>query len=306
MPRRSNLFQDVVAIIHSHMAEGATVEESAMLMNRATGRKQEVDVVITTGAAGHPVVIGVEASSTKRPASVEWVQRMVGKHGDLPTDKLVLVSESGFRPAALKYAEAKGVLAIAPADLAADDPPREIVNLLRSIWPKVLSLTPERGKVAVLPPGAEGAGWFHAPPDLDVFLDDGSEVGALMDVARALINANFPKVAEQIELGQIENDLSTAFVLEVGPGWRVKVDGEERRLCARYIEGNDVELHTIDRLQITGKAEIKVSEISLTHRRLGEVTYAYGEGSVGGQDALFLVTENKEGGKATIRFRGSR
>jgi hypothetical protein len=33
MPRRSNLFQDVVAIIHRHMAEGATVEESAMLLN---------------------------------------------------------------------------------------------------------------------------------------------------------------------------------------------------------------------------------------------------------------------------------
>jgi hypothetical protein len=71
MPRRTNVFQEVVAIIHEHMAEGATVEESAMLVNRATGHKREVDVVIRTNAATQEVVIGIEATSAGREASVE-------------------------------------------------------------------------------------------------------------------------------------------------------------------------------------------------------------------------------------------
>jgi hypothetical protein len=100
MPRRTNVFQEVVAIIHSHMAEGATVEQSAMLVNRLTKRKREVDVVIRTNAATHEVVVGVEATKGGRMATVEWVECNIGKHQNLPTDKLVLVSQSGFRPQA--------------------------------------------------------------------------------------------------------------------------------------------------------------------------------------------------------------
>lgn len=65
-PNRSNLFEEVVAVIHAHMAEAATVEESAMLRNRATGRLREVDVVIRANTGGHAVVVSVDASSWRR------------------------------------------------------------------------------------------------------------------------------------------------------------------------------------------------------------------------------------------------
>ncbi len=115
-----------------------------MLRDRVTGQEREVDVVITTEAAGHPVIVSVEASSTRRPATVEWVDRMTGKHAHLPTDKLVLVSEAGFAASAYESAEAKGALAIAPEDLASEDPAFSVVNRLPSIWPKTVSLVPER------------------------------------------------------------------------------------------------------------------------------------------------------------------
>ena len=44
MPRRTNHFQEVVAIIHKHMSGDATVQESAMLVSRATDAEREVDV----------------------------------------------------------------------------------------------------------------------------------------------------------------------------------------------------------------------------------------------------------------------
>jgi hypothetical protein len=51
-----------------------------------------------------------------------------------------------------------------------------------------------------------------------------------------------------------------------------------------------------------GTAEIHGSNVSLTHRRLGHIMYAYGEGTVRGRKALLLFTEGEHGRKSTIRF----
>ena len=61
MPERTDLFQEVVEIVHRHMAGDAAVEASAMLMNRRTGVRMEVDTVIRTKAAGYEIVVSVEA-----------------------------------------------------------------------------------------------------------------------------------------------------------------------------------------------------------------------------------------------------
>ncbi len=303
MPRRSNLFQDVVGIITSHMAEGATVEESAELENRVTGKKREVDVVITTEAGGHTVIISVEASATKRPATVEWVERMIGKHADLPTNKLLLVSENGFRDQARAYADAKGVAAIAPENLASDDPAFEVVNHLRSIWPKVISLTPRGVRLVVRRPRTDDVVRFKAEHDHIIFLDDGQEIGTLLEVMQAFIQANMLAIAEQIGLQDSADDMTSEFLLGVGPPWIIKIDGAEHRLYVRDDSGEEPELHVVEEMHVRGQAAIQVSEISLEHRRLGDVTYAFGEGSVAGRDALVLFTESEEGGKATIRIR---
>lgn len=79
-PKRSNVFQVVVSVIYDHLAAGASLEESAMLTNSATGSKREVDVVLRSNTAGHEVVIGIEAAAHQRdPMSVEWVERMAGQ-----------------------------------------------------------------------------------------------------------------------------------------------------------------------------------------------------------------------------------
>ena len=303
MPRRSNLFQDVVAIIHAHMAADATVEASAPLKNRLTGEGREVDVVVRSEAAGHGVTVAVEASSTGRRASVEWVERMFAKHADLPTDKLVLVSESGFTAQARTYADAKGIVAISPEDLRGSDPAFKVVNSLRSIWPKVVSITPKGVRITVRRPRDDDVVWFKALPDPIVYLDDEDEMGTLIDVMQAFIRANMPTIVDQIDLANIADDLTSEFVLQVGPPWIIHVASAERRLCVRDETGDKPELHTIETMEVRGTAVIHVSEVSLAHRRLGEVMYAYGEGVVGGKRALLLFTEDEQGGKGTLRFR---
>ncbi len=54
-----------------------TVTESKLLRNRVTGYEREVDVVIEGRLDGEPITISVEVIEHNRPASVEWVERML-------------------------------------------------------------------------------------------------------------------------------------------------------------------------------------------------------------------------------------
>jgi predicted Mrr-cat superfamily restriction endonuclease len=116
VPKRTNLFQEVVEIIHRHMADDAVFESPAFLPSERTGADREVDVVIRANQAGHEVIVSVEAMARSRKADRQWVDGMVGKHSDLPTSKLVLVSEKGFTKDARAAAVTSHAVPLAPED----------------------------------------------------------------------------------------------------------------------------------------------------------------------------------------------
>ncbi len=119
MPKRTNWFQQVVTLIHEQLAEGAVVTESKMLTDLETGADREVDVVIEQEVAGSKITIGVECTDLNHPATVEWVERMSGKHSKLPTDRLILLSRSGYTSNAQLKAAARRIEALT-LDQAAD------------------------------------------------------------------------------------------------------------------------------------------------------------------------------------------
>ena len=96
MPIRSNAFQRLVRAIQGHLSRSGTVTESRILQDRDTGADVEVDIVIEEVVGSHCILVGIECTSTKRKATVEWYREMRAKHADLPISKTVLVSESGF------------------------------------------------------------------------------------------------------------------------------------------------------------------------------------------------------------------
>lgn len=313
VPRRSNLFQEVVAIIYRHLADGEEPKESEVLLNRVTGRKREVDVVLRSSADGHEFVIGVEAASRGRrrllsgrkskPISVEWVEQMIGKHKNLPTDKVILVSESGFTAQAYELAIAENMVPISPEMLGEGDPTFRIVNSVRSLWPKQVDLTPESYRVWVEVPG-EGIKWWDAPPNMDVFAADGSSF-VLIQLVQALIHGAWDQIIDQIGLADIAEDLETTAEMQVGPEWTIKIGEETHSLYVRPAGGEATELHRIDGLQITAKAVIRVTEIELNHRRLAAIDlhYSFGEGLIGTTPALIVATEDSEhGSKLSIRL----
>jgi len=103
MPQRSNAFQQLITLLHQQLDDRAVVTESKLLGDQRTGDSREVDIVIAGRSGGYPITIGVECMDHKRKASVEW--RMWAKHQDLHTDKIVLVSRSGFARNAAAKAE---------------------------------------------------------------------------------------------------------------------------------------------------------------------------------------------------------
>lgn len=302
MPKRTNLFQEVVEIIHRHMAGDLPVESPAMLRHKVTGKNREVDVVIRSNVAGQEVVVAVEATAKGRAADVQWVEQMLEKHHHLPTNKLVLVSESGFTPDGRSLAEAGGAVPLAPEDMAEGDPAYRMNNL-RAIWPKTVALTPERARVWVRRPDGKVV-WFKAPADLWVFSEEGGKVGTLVDCLMGYIHANFPKIMEDIGLADIAEDRDQHFELSLGPPVSIKVEGRAVALCAQdETPPAGPELHPIERIHAVGRAVIEVARVDLTHRRLGDISFAYGEARLGEKPALLVVSEGDAGGTATLRLR---
>ena len=120
MPKRSNQFQRLIVSIHHALAEErAVVEESRELLDRVTGTLREVDIVIESAVGDYPVFISVECCDRSRPATVEWVEQQHGKHANLPTNKLILVSRSGFTRSAEDKARLYNIETLAIADAAA-------------------------------------------------------------------------------------------------------------------------------------------------------------------------------------------
>ena len=109
MPRRTNAFQRLVTLLTAMLAGRAQVTESAMLTDRVNGEQREVDILVAAVAGGYTMQLGIEVISWARPADTPWVEKMRAKHDNLPTDKLVLVSESGFYEPARRKAEFYGI-----------------------------------------------------------------------------------------------------------------------------------------------------------------------------------------------------
>lgn len=105
MPKRSNAFQKLIFLVNQQLAKHGHVVESPLLTDTVTGELREVDVLIETSIAGYEIKLAIECIDRKRKADTPWIEGILQKHKNLPTDKLILVSRSGFSVAALKKAE---------------------------------------------------------------------------------------------------------------------------------------------------------------------------------------------------------
>lgn len=121
MPKRTNTFQQLAAIIHSRLGSGWNVTESLLLTDNITKEMREVDVVAKATVGTYDIYISVECRDHKRPSDVTWIESMAKKHESLSTSKLVLWSRSGFTKAAIAKANALKIDTVSQVSAASAD-----------------------------------------------------------------------------------------------------------------------------------------------------------------------------------------
>ena len=215
------------------------------------------------------------------------------------------MAERGFTDDARAAALANDALPLAPTDLSSTHPDQDVVRAVPALWPKVVTFTPEILGVKWTDNDVPADGWGERSPL--VGLDDGRIVGTLMDLVERTYRDHLPELMEQIGLADVKQDAVRRFVLvlkpQAGDDLQLSVDGVPRTIFVINDRGRG---YSVRQVTATGKGEIKVSKVPLMAGRLGEVnvTFAYGEGTVGGRDALLVVTErDDETGQLTIRVR---
>jgi len=294
MPRRTNEFQELIAVIETHLDPGATVEESAMLRDRATGTTREVDICITGKVAGHTVIVSVECRSRGRPADVTWIDEMHAKHSRLETNVLVLVSHSSFSAEAVRVADLYGIRHVDLDDVDNAELGR-LFPETSSLWGKTWSVTIDRVLITVEFPGTSDSGIVRAHPDTSLFLTDGTCVCSAGEMAHDLLTHE--QLQRQIGSEATPDHKFAEF------GW-CGLELAGKRLCLQKLD--PLQYQPIQRFAVIAKCDVSVNEFPLQHGRYGTVRVAWGAGNMLGTDMMVVATAQQDGAtRLTLRPRGN-
>ena len=127
-------------------------------------------------------------SSTGSAADVTWVDAMIRKHEAMPTNRLVLVSWSGFTATALRPRRVDrrlSVLAWTPeVVLDANRKPR----VSRPLYMDQIYMTPRDVRIWVRRPD-DSEVWFRAQTDHNLYDRDHDYVGSILELSHANLNS---------------------------------------------------------------------------------------------------------------------
>jgi hypothetical protein len=263
-----------------------TVTESKKLYDQAAGVMREVDVVAEGTLDGDAITVSVEVIDHERPASLTWVDQMLGKHLQMPTNSLVLVSWSGFSKAALQKVSAMPrVEAITPTPvLDLDGRPRHAEPL----YLERTTLVTERATVTVR-------------------LSDGTSETVLVYKNSATYDKDF---AEQGSMGEIV----TTFLRSEAIGRRVSIDAHARedredlqkfaiglrnldQHLQRYVTSidNPNELHLITAMDIAGRFVWEQTELKFAVVNVAGRAHGIAQAPWFGKDAIWVATPKNDG-----------
>jgi hypothetical protein len=293
MPKRSTPFQAIVHLVRRDVAQpGVTVTESKFLRDAVLGIEREVDIVIEGEFDGEPVTLSIEVIEHKRRASLTWVEQIIAKHRNLPTNRLLLISRSGFTPNALAAIAQEGgrVQALQPEFITDDGQP-----VIRHLFAEAINYDPTSCNVHLHPSGDERI-IVAGAPDTDIYAADGSLLGPLTYLVRDAVNSN--AVRQQLSFEAYthpEEEQVKAFSLNL-------LIGQLGYHLQHTETGN---LHLIEGLEIWGNFAISRTEIALTLTSLGGRIYGAGEATIAGHPTVWVGTTDLVAKTTTISWQAT-
>jgi hypothetical protein len=263
MPKRSNEFQSLIALIESLLAQdGVRVTESKEIVS-IHGVSTEIDVAIECEVAGHNVVIGIECRDRSRKDDVTWIDGIIGKYNDLPVHKVIAVSSKGFSQAAIRTANNNNIETLTIEE-ANDLRWRELAK--DPAQPILAHVAPVVSFVTVAVPGGS-----QRPDNIfseRLYRADGTPIGQVAHLCQQTL---------QSCASALESDLKAAL-LGATPAMRFAMVAEAQD---SYWVGKDGINHPIAGLQIT-------IEVRATHTPLTVESFSYrGIDVVHGKGSMF-------------------
>jgi hypothetical protein len=291
VPQRSNLHQAVVYYIKKHLAPpDAEVTESKMLVDLDSGEEREVDVVVEGRVGDDPVVVSVEVQARQRRAGSPWVDEMITKHSRMPTNRLVLVSWSGFTGPARRKVDRQGGRVVA---LTPDVEPNATVPLL---FYQELTTRPERASL-LIENGGERSWVSEVPINANLYGEPEHEafLCTLVDLVNRFLNARGGKELTQQAYDHPDRDSLTHFSLEQTDLAALGVDLYAHR-------GDTDEFDKVIGFSVSGPITLRYQPVNFRPMRLGDTLFAMTEVQMGGRDAVWVLTPNDDR-SATVSWR---
>lgn len=277
MPKRTNERQQVIEMIKRLNARPTCkVTASKMLTDTRTGQEREVDVTVEEEIDGHIFTQCVEITSQKRPVDLVKVEQLIKKHETLPTDRLAIVSWSGFTQSA------RDAIEVNPRVMAVEPTVEEGPNgpVVRNLMMDTVTLDAEIVVCIVHPPHGEP---IRVPmmTDNDTFDAEERRVGSMADAVNGILqDPAATAVALQEAHAHPDRESVSHYVL-------TKDLGDEGGLYLRH-ETSD-ELHRIKAIEITGPITLGREELNLEVRWLEQKRFAHGKTRLADGDALVVA-----------------
>lgn len=103
-------FQDRVAEMEPVLVRaGLGIESPGWLIDKETGQRREVDVLVRVPYAPKPLLIMMECRKWKHRQDVRWIEGLAAKRDSVGADRVVAVSQSPFSAPAKEKARLRGV-----------------------------------------------------------------------------------------------------------------------------------------------------------------------------------------------------
>lgn len=280
MPKRSTNFQELVELLERQLAPtGAFITASKLLADARSGEEREVDIVIETQSGIHPLVIGIEVIEHKRPISSPWVEGIAKKHEDLPIDKTLVVSRSGFYKPAIAKAIAYKIDALT-LEQASELDWKAKIDRIPAV--KIVSfLLPYLTAATVVFTNEESMKEFEEIElrDIEIYTPRRESRGSLQSVLDRLI---------------LDKDFIDAISAKAFTDTDTVVDGKIQLQKGSYVVAENDTEHVVHSLKFQAKCKREEADAELLKGRYRDTAVVLASGDSFGRPVQMVFTESND------------
>ena len=132
---KGKIVERIVALMHKYPDTSVKVEQNVRLppLRNKTGRKREIDVLLTKDIAGHSVQIAIECKNEQRPIDTPAIDAFAKKLQRVGIPYGIYVSASGYTKDAIENAAIDGIKTFTLKDLTEEVLYTSIVEAFQSV-----------------------------------------------------------------------------------------------------------------------------------------------------------------------------